>query len=72
MNDKINELYKLRQSRKLHPNGYFDKGGRWYPHDDERRPCCDSIRHPSRRFPYSLLTHCRTKRHITMLLEGHE
>ena len=61
------ELYQLRQSRQAHPAGRFDNAGRWYPDATEVRDCCASVRDPSRRFPYALLTHCRTVRHIAAL-----
>jgi hypothetical protein len=48
--------------RVLNPDGSFDKQGRWYP--DIQCPHCASIRAPSRAFPYSLLVHCRTAKHV--------
>jgi hypothetical protein len=64
--------YVNRQSRATNPLGGFDKAGRWYPDPDERRDCCDSIRSPSRRFPYSLMLHCRTLKHIAKLYDVEE
>jgi len=61
------EEYQARQSRQKHPDGTFDNGGRWYPSAEEEQVCCRRIRTPSRRWPYSLLTHCRTLRHIAKL-----
>lgn len=52
------------QSRKINPSGTFDKQGRWYPDDDEREECCDSIRSPSRAYPYSYMVHCRSYEHV--------
>lgn len=49
------------------PSGRRDNGGRWFPSPGEHRPCCDTIRRPSRAFPYTLLAHCRTARHIAQL-----
>jgi hypothetical protein len=46
------------------PKGYFDSACRWYPFEDEKCPLCDTIRLPSRAFPYSLRTHCRTYKHV--------
>jgi len=66
LNDAALE-YVNRRDRRSYPGGKFDKGGRWYPDDDERRDCCDSIRSPSRRFPYALLLHCRTLKHVAKL-----
>lgn len=59
--------YLRRQDRLSHPAGKQDRGGRWYPAPEERRPCCDRIRPPSRRWPWSLMHHCRTAEHIAQL-----
>jgi len=70
MDDKLNEAlieYLQRRDRVAHPQGEFDNGGRWYPSDEERRECCRTIRPPSRNWPYSLLWHCRTLRHVAHL-----
>lgn len=57
-----------RQARLTHPEGRFDSGGRWYPdREREKRECCQGIRSPSRRWPYSLLVHCRTAEHVARL-----
>lgn len=53
------------QERKIHPLGAFDKAGRWYPNEKaEKAHCCSTIRQPSRRYPYSLMHHCRTLKHV--------
>ena len=59
--------YVRRQERATHPDGIFDGVGRWYPSEAEEQPCCDYIRRPSGRWPYSLLTHCRTLPHVAAL-----
>lgn len=59
--------YIRRQERRAHPDGIFDGVGRWYPSEAEERPCCDYIRRPSGRWPYSLLTHCRSVAHVAAL-----
>lgn len=56
-----------RQNRKTHPSGKTDNGGRWYPSEDEHCKCCDNVRSPSRAFPWSYMTHCRSIRHISNL-----
>jgi hypothetical protein len=61
------EMYRARQDRSQHPQGAFDKQGRWYPDANETRPCCANIRSPSRAFPYSLMVHCRSLEHIARL-----
>jgi len=59
--------YQARQNREAHPDGHFDRGGRWYPSEAERQVCCSSIRPPSRKWPYSLLKHCRSLCHVANL-----
>ena len=60
--------YVLRRDRGTNPIGTFDDAGRWFPDRDlEWRDCCDDIRHPSRQYPYSLMTHCRTIVHVANL-----
>jgi hypothetical protein len=56
--------YFRRQSRKVHPDGRLDKGGRWYPSASERQACCNQIRQPSRSYPWGLMLHCRTMVHL--------
>jgi len=70
MDDKLNEAlieYLQRRDRESDPEGEFDRAGRWYPSDEELQECCYSIRSPSRNWPYSLLLHCRTLRHVAHL-----
>jgi len=59
--------YAARRARREHPEGQFDKAGRWHPSDSERQPCCSSIRQPSKRYPHSLLKHCRSLGHVARL-----
>ncbi len=59
--------FENRQSRRVHPDGTFDKAGRWYPSDSESCGCCDEVRGPSRSYPYSYMVHCRTAKHIANL-----
>lgn len=59
--------YLDRQSRKSHPSGRTDNGGRWYPDESEECKCCNSIREPSRTYPWSLMNHCRTATHVATL-----
>ena len=44
--------------------GRSDKAGRWYPDANEVRSCCTSIRQPTRSYPWSLYSHCRSIKHI--------
>ena len=56
-----------RRERQTRPRGTFDQGGRWWPDAEEQRACCAHIRRPSKGYPYSLLTHCRTAEHVAHL-----
>ena len=56
--------YLNLKSRKIHPDGEFDKQRRWYPSDDEMCDCCKNIRRPSSSYPFSLMMHCRTAEHV--------
>ena len=64
---KAVETYLKRQSRAEHPDGTFDNAKRWYPSDSEHQDCCRYIRGPSRAFPYSYMTHCRSVGHVAAL-----
>jgi len=63
------KIYLNRKSRAEHPEGSFDSGGRWYPTKSEKCCNCDSIRSPSLRYPYSLMTHCRGVEHVAELCD---
>jgi len=65
----VNQIYCDRQKHNGVLNcGYFDAGGRWYPNEREICECCSRVRSPSRAYPYSLLRHIKTKRHIRELV----
>jgi hypothetical protein len=64
--------FVARELRLHHPDGRFDDGGRFYPSQKEWRDCCAGIRTPSRAFPFSLMTHCRTAKHIAKLYDVSE
>ena len=55
------EFIDLKE-RKTNPEGNFDSGGRWYP--SRLCDCCHAIRNPSRAWPFTLMTHCRTAAHV--------
>lgn len=61
------EEYRAQQERRTHPAGKFDKAQRWYPEEREKQPCCGYIRRPTRAWPYSLMTHCRSAGHVAAL-----
>ena len=64
---EVAKIYLDRKNRLSHPEGTFDKGGRFYPDKFEDRDCCKFIRSPSRSYPYSLMHHCRSIDHIANL-----
>ena len=59
--------YYARRARQSHPAGIFDKAQRWHPTKEERCECCETIRSPTRAWPYSLMLHCRTIGHVAAL-----
>lgn len=60
-------VYAARRRRIVHPYAWFDSAGRWYPTEKEYQDCCCQIRSPSRNWPYSLMLHCRTAKHIAQI-----
>lgn len=57
----------LRRERKRRPAGKFERGGRWWPSDEEWAECCWRIRRPSRAWPLSVYRHCLTIKHVARL-----
>lgn len=53
-----------RRGRRTHPAGRQDNAGRWFPSDSEWQDCCNEVRSPSRAYPWSYMTHCRTAEHV--------
>jgi hypothetical protein len=53
--------------------GTFDNAKRFYPYEEEKCVFCSSIRSPSRSYPYSLYTHCKSMKHsIAKILENNK
>lgn len=70
MEERIQEIAKTYWRRRFHlenPSGHFNRGGRWFPDAREEAECCAHIRPPSRAYPYSLMQHCRSLKHLAML-----
>lgn len=61
LNEIVIEFLKLK-FRIIHPSGKMESGGRWYPYDMLK--CCNSIRRPSRAYPWGLMSHCRSALHV--------
>tara|TARA_R110000851_G_scaffold58783_2_gene136294 strand:+ start:419 stop:670 length:252 start_codon:yes stop_codon:yes gene_type:complete len=56
----INTVYQELKDRKIHPSGKWDNGGRFYAkHGD-----LISVRSPSRAYPLSEMSACRTKKYV--------
>ena len=65
----IQTVYEARRDRNVNPEGSFDDAGRWYPSDREDADGSgSSTRTPSRAWPYSYLLRCRTRAHVTVLI----
>ena len=57
-------VYKVGDGNK--PKGYCDRAGRWYPSESEWCPECDSVRKPTRNYPWSIYKHCYSIKHIAL------
>jgi hypothetical protein len=64
--DQIETVHIAMKNRYIHPEGEFDKGGRWYPSEAESVGL-EGIRSPSKHWPYSYLTSCRTLKHVKIV-----
>jgi len=66
LRDEIDLAYLARKFRLVNPRGKFDAAGRWW--DDEREgPNHPTVREPSRKWPYSYLIACRTRKWCAQL-----
>ena len=68
--EQINTVYRALQDRVIHPEGDFDKQGRWYPTSEEDQGVTAVIRSPSKAYPYSYLVACRSKKHVKAIAEN--
>lgn len=68
--EQIDLVYTSRKNRLTHPEGNFDKQGRWYPSENENSDnYTQRLRSPSKAYPYSYLLGARTRKHIKALSE---
>lgn len=65
----VQVLYEGRRDRLVNPDGTFDNAGRWYPSEAEDAGVSHTHRSPSRAWPYSYMTACRTRKHVSVLVE---
>ena len=56
----IDAVYRELKERSIHPSGRFDKAGRFYAEHQE----LISVREPSRLYPLSQMSACRTKKYV--------
>ena len=68
----VNLIFKMRQKRLLHPHGTFDGKKRWWPDETEECVHCEDVRSPSAAYPFSKMTHCRSRKHIKELVFENE
>jgi len=64
-NNIVEEIYQALKNREINPSGTFDKGGRFYAENSD----CINVREPSRRWPYSEMVACRTKKYVKKVAE---
>jgi hypothetical protein len=55
-------VYGAMRDRQIHPQGDFDKQGRWYPSLAQSAGEM-TVRSPSKHYPYSYMKACRTLKH---------
>lgn len=61
---KAAQEYINRRDRVSHPEGTFDRAGRFYLSE----ACdCDGVREPSRHYPYSQMVHGRSAKHVASI-----
>lgn len=66
--EKAYAEWRGRESGSRYPESEPGRSIRWYPHErNEWQSCCDKIRRPSRKYPYSLLQHCKSAKHVASL-----
>lgn len=61
----VQVIYEERRDRRVNPEGTFDNAGRWYPSDAEDAGVSSTHRSSSRAW----LTVCRTRKHVSVLVE---
>jgi hypothetical protein len=67
----ITDVYEMRRTRAVNPEGEIDDGSRWHPSKRENPDgSVNQCRSPSRAWPYSYLVHCRTRKHCRVLVEA--
>jgi hypothetical protein len=66
----IDKVFTARKNRTIHPDGHFDSVRRWVPTlAEDAEDITHRVRTPSRAWPYSYMTACRTRKHCAILVE---
>lgn len=65
----VQVIYEERRDRRVNPEGTFDNAGRWYPSEAEDAGVSRTLRSPSRARPYTYMAGCRTRKHVSVLVE---
>jgi hypothetical protein len=64
------EIYRARHSGAVNPEGKSDSAKRWYPSNRESgNGHGEGVRSPSREWPYSYMSRCRSKVHCRVLVD---
>ena len=56
----VQRVFEMLRDREINPCGEFDNAGRFYAEHSD----LISVRSPSRRWPYSHMVACRTKKYV--------
>jgi len=62
---EVAEIVVRLKDRDIHPDGFFDRGGRWFPFKETAS--LREVRAPSKPYPFSYLRHCRTAKYQAQL-----
>jgi hypothetical protein len=65
LKNAIKKVYTELKEREIHPSGSFDQQGRWYAKNQD----LISVRSPSREYPFSEMTACRTLKYVKRVAE---
>jgi len=65
INKMIHSVYEMLQDREINPTGTFDKQGRFYAEHGD----LISVRSPSKNFPYSQMSACRSLKYVKKVQE---
>lgn len=65
--DEKKIIKPLRLSTYSNSVGKVDNSGCWYPYENFMVPGSFDVREPSRKYPFSFLSHARTKKYALLL-----